>query len=82
MVRAKKVLFYRQLVRRAKQTWVEQIILSEILSVMESRDQGYRNCQRMAINICGDNPAFKKKLSLVLLPNYNSYQNLSASLYE
>ena len=41
---------YRQLVRRAKQTWVEQIILSGILLVMGSRGQGYRNCQRVAIN--------------------------------
>ena len=42
---------YRQLVRRAKQTRVEQIILSGILPVMGSRaPQGYRNCQRMAIN--------------------------------
>ena len=42
---------YRQLVRRAKQTRVEQIILSGILPVMGSRGQGCRNCQRMAINM-------------------------------
>ena len=41
---------YRQLVRRAKQTRVEQIILSGILPVMGIRGQGYKNCQRMAIN--------------------------------
>ena len=41
---------YRQLVTRAKQTRVEQIILSGILPVMGSRGQGYQNCQRMAIN--------------------------------
>ena len=40
---------YRQLVRRAKQTRVEQIILSLIPPVMGSREQGYRNCRRMAI---------------------------------
>ena len=34
---------YRQLVRRAKQIQVEQIILSGILPVMGSRGQGYRN---------------------------------------
>ena len=32
---------YRQLVRGAKQTWVEQIILSGILPEMGSRGQGY-----------------------------------------
>ena len=41
---------YRQLVRTAKQTRVKQIILSWILPVMGSRDQGYRNCRKMAIN--------------------------------
>ena len=41
---------YTQLVRRAKQTRVEQIILSRILPVKGSRIQGYRNCRRMAIN--------------------------------
>ena len=41
---------YRQLVRRAKQTQVEQIILPGILLVMGRREQGYRNCRRMAIN--------------------------------
>ena len=41
---------YRLLVRTAKQTRVKQIILSEILPVMGSRGQGYRNCRRMAIN--------------------------------
>ena len=40
---------YRQLVR-AKQTRIEQIILSGILPVMGSRGQGYRNCRMMAIN--------------------------------
>ena len=34
---------YRRLVRRAKQTRVEQIILSGILPVMGSGEQGYRN---------------------------------------
>ena len=41
---------YRQLVRKAKQTHVEQIIMSGILLVMGSRGQGYRNCRRMTIN--------------------------------
>ena len=41
---------YRQLVRTLKQTRIEQMILSGVLSVMESRVQGYRNCRRMAIN--------------------------------
>ena len=41
---------YRQLVGRAKQTQVEQIIMSGILPLMGSRGQGYRNCRRMAIN--------------------------------
>ena len=40
----------RQLVVRAKQTRVEQIIMSGILPVMGSRGQGFRNCWRMAIN--------------------------------
>ena len=42
---------YRQFVRRAKQTRVEQIILSRIRPVMGSRGQGYRNCQRMAVKM-------------------------------
>ena len=41
---------YRQLVRKAKETRLEQIILSGILTVMGSRGQGYRNCRRLAIN--------------------------------
>ena len=54
-----KVRKYRQLVRRPKQTRVEQIILSGILPVMGSRGQGYINCRRMAINmlvqqLCGE----------------------------
>ena len=44
------VMKYRRLVRTPKQTWIEQIIMSGILPVMGSRDQGYRNCRRMAIN--------------------------------
>ena len=34
---------YRQLVGRAKQTRVEQIIMSGILAVMGNRGQGYQN---------------------------------------
>ena len=41
---------YRQLVRTLKQAWVKQLSLSPILPVMGSRDPGYRNCGRMAIN--------------------------------
>ena len=41
---------HRQLIRKRKQTWVEQIIMSGILPVMGSRVHGYRNCRRMAIN--------------------------------
>ena len=41
---------HRQLLRRAKQTRVEQIIMSGILPVMGSMGQGYRNCWRMAID--------------------------------
>ena len=44
------VKIYRQLVRRAKQTRVEQIIPSGILQVMGSRGQGYRHFRRMAMN--------------------------------
>ena len=40
-----------QLVRRTKQTRVEQMILSGILPVMECREQGYINCRWMAINM-------------------------------
>ena len=42
---------YRQLVKRPKQTRVEQIMLSVIIQVMEYRGQGYRNCRRMAIKM-------------------------------
>ena len=41
---------YKHLIRRAKQTRVEQIIMSGILPLMGSKGQGYRNCQRKAIN--------------------------------
>ena len=53
---------YRQLVRKAKQTWVEQIILSGILPVMGSRGQGYRNYWRMAINTLVQQLGFVGKL--------------------
>ena len=42
---------YRQLVRTLKQTRIEQVILSGILSVMGRRGHKYRNCRRMAINM-------------------------------
>ena len=42
---------YRQLVRILKQTRVEQVILSGILSVMGRRGHKYRNCRGMAINM-------------------------------
>ena len=42
---------YRQLVRTLKQTWVEQVILSGILPVIGRRDQRYRNCRGMTINM-------------------------------
>ena len=42
---------YRQLVKRAKQTRIEQIMLSLIIQVMGYRGQGYRNCRRMAIKM-------------------------------
>ena len=54
---------YRQLVRRVKQTRVEQIIMSGILPIMGSKGQGYRNCRRFSnyvgkrkldLWICGD----------------------------
>ena len=41
---------YRNLLKRAKQARVGQIILSEILPVIGGRNQGYRNSRRMAIN--------------------------------
>ena len=41
---------HRHLVRRTKQTQVEQIIMSGILPVMGSKGQGYRNCMRIKIN--------------------------------
>ena len=45
-------------VRTHKQARFEQIIMSEILPIMGSRGQGYRNYRRMAINtliqqLCG-----------------------------
>ena len=42
---------YRQLVRTLKQTRVEQVILSGILTVMGRRGHKYRNCRGMAINM-------------------------------
>ena len=42
---------YRQLIRALKQTRVDQIMLSGILPVKGRRDQGYRNCRRIAINM-------------------------------
>ena len=42
---------YRQLVRTLKQTRVEQVILSGILSVMGRWGHKYRNCRGMAINM-------------------------------
>ena len=41
---------YRQLARTTKQTRFELIIISGMLPVMGSRDQGYLNCWRMIIN--------------------------------
>ena len=41
---------YRDLLRRTKQARVGQIILSGILPVIGSRNQGYRNSRRMSIN--------------------------------
>ena len=41
---------YRDLLRRTKQARVCQIILSGILPVIGSRNQGYRNSRRMSIN--------------------------------
>ena len=50
---------YRQLVRTLKQTLVEQVILSWILSVIGRRGLIYRNYRGMAINmlvqkLCGE----------------------------
>ena len=42
---------YRNLVRTLKQTWVEQVILSWILSVIGRRGHRYQNCRGMAINM-------------------------------
>ena len=42
---------YRQLVRTLKQTWVEQVIVSGILSVIGRKGQRYRNCWGIAINM-------------------------------
>ena len=42
---------YRNLVRTLKQTRVEQVILSGILSVIGRRGHRYRNCRGMAINM-------------------------------
>ena len=42
---------YRNLVRKLKQTRVEQVILSGILPVIGRRGHGYRNCRGMAINM-------------------------------
>ena len=36
---------YRNLVRTLKQTWVEQVMLSEILPVIGRRGHRYRNCR-------------------------------------
>ena len=41
---------YRDLLKRTKQARVGQIILSGILPVIGSRNQGYRNSRRMSIN--------------------------------
>ena len=41
---------YRNLLKRAKQARVGQIIMSGILPVIGGRNQGYRNSRRMAIN--------------------------------
>ena len=41
---------YRDLLKRTKQARVGQIILSGILPVIASRNQGYRNSRRMSIN--------------------------------
>ena len=42
---------YRNLVRTLKQTRVEQVILSGILSVIGRRGHRYRKCRGMAINV-------------------------------
>ena len=41
---------YRDLLKRTKQAIIGQIILSGILPVIGSRNQGYRNSRRMSIN--------------------------------
>ena len=41
---------YRDLLKRTKQARIGQIILSGILPVIGSRNQGYRNSRRMSIN--------------------------------
>ena len=56
---------YKQLVRRAKQTQVEQIILLGILPVKGSRRQGYRNCRRMAINMLVQQLCREEEVSFV-----------------
>ena len=50
---------YRDLLKRTKQARLGQIILSGILPVIGSRNQGYRNSRRMSINrlvqqLCND----------------------------
>ena len=41
---------YRSLLKRTKQAWVGQILLSSILTVFGNRKQGHRNSKRMAVN--------------------------------
>ena len=42
---------YRKFVRTQKQTRIEQVILSGILSVIGRRGHGYRNCRGIAIDM-------------------------------
>ena len=50
---------YRKLLKKMKEAWVGQIILSGILPVFGTRNQGYRNSRRMTVNwmvqqLCGE----------------------------
>ena len=58
---------YRHLFRRAKQTQVEQKIMSGILQVMGCRGQGYRNCRRMAINTLVQQLCREEEVGVVVL---------------
>ena len=56
---------YRQLVRTRKQTRVEQVILSGILSVIGRRGHRYRNCRGMAINMLVQKLCRKEEVGFV-----------------